>query len=119
MSQLFTSGSHSIRASVSASVLPMNIQGGFPLGLTGLISCCPKDFQESSPAPQFKSINSSILMVQPRQGTKKQRHHFADKGLIVRAMVFSVVMYRCESWTVTNGNSAVIRRGCRAGSLSF
>ena len=36
MSQLFTSGGQSIRA--SASVLPMNIQGCFPLGLTDLIS---------------------------------------------------------------------------------
>ena len=36
ISQLFTSGGQSIGA--SASVLPMNIQGWFPLGLTGLIS---------------------------------------------------------------------------------
>ena len=36
MSQLFASGSQSIGA--SASVLPMNIQSWFPLGLTGLIS---------------------------------------------------------------------------------
>ena len=38
MSQLFASGSQSIGASASASVLPINIQGWFPLGLTGLIS---------------------------------------------------------------------------------
>ena len=38
MSQPFTSGGQSIAASVSASVLPMNIQGWFPLGLTVLIS---------------------------------------------------------------------------------
>ena len=38
MSQLFTSGGQSIGASTSASVLPMNIQDWFPLGLTGLIS---------------------------------------------------------------------------------
>ena len=38
MSQFFASGGQSIRASASASVLPMNIQGQFPLGLTGLIS---------------------------------------------------------------------------------
>ena len=37
MSQLFTSGL-SIRASASASVLPMNIHGWFPLGWTDLIS---------------------------------------------------------------------------------
>ena len=35
--QLFSSGGQSIGASTSASVLPMNIQGIFPLGLTGLI----------------------------------------------------------------------------------
>ena len=38
VSQLFTSGSQSIGASALASVLPMNIQGWFPLGLTGLNS---------------------------------------------------------------------------------
>ena len=38
MSQLFVSGGHSIAASASASVLPMNIQDWFPLRLTGLIS---------------------------------------------------------------------------------
>ena len=42
-----------IGASALASVLPMNIQGWFPLGLTSVI------FLLSSPAPQFKSINSS------------------------------------------------------------
>ena len=32
---------------------------------------------------------------------KKQKHNFADKGLyIVKAMVFLVVMYECDSWTV-------------------
>ena len=38
MSRLFTSGGQSIGDSTSALVLPMNIQGQFPLGLTGLIS---------------------------------------------------------------------------------
>ena len=36
-SQLLASGGQNIGASTSASVLPMNIQGWFPLGLTGLI----------------------------------------------------------------------------------
>ena len=58
-SQLFASGGQSIGA--SASVLPMNIQGWFPLGLTDLISLSPGDSQESSPTPQLKSINSSAL----------------------------------------------------------
>ena len=37
---------------------------------------------------------------QPRQHIKKQRHYFANKGPLVKAMVFPVVMYGCESWTV-------------------
>ena len=37
MSQLFTSGGQRVEASASASVLPMNIQDWFSLGLTGLI----------------------------------------------------------------------------------
>ena len=38
MSQLFASGGQSIEVSASTSVLPMNIQGWFPLGLTISIS---------------------------------------------------------------------------------
>ena len=38
MSWLFASGVQSIEVLASASVLPMNVQGWFPLGLTGLIS---------------------------------------------------------------------------------
>ena len=37
-SQLFASGGQSTKASASATVLPMNIQDWFPLGLTGLTS---------------------------------------------------------------------------------
>ena len=39
VSQFFASGGQSIGVSASASVLPMNIQDWFPLGLTGWISC--------------------------------------------------------------------------------
>ena len=42
VSQLFTSGDQSITASASASVLPVNIQDWFRLGLTGLISLLSK-----------------------------------------------------------------------------
>ena len=40
---------------------------------------------------------------QPRQHIKKQRHYFANKDpciAIVKAVVFPVVMYGCESWTI-------------------
>ena len=37
---------------------------------------------------------------QPRQHVKKQRHYFATKVHLVKAMVFPVVMYGCDSWTM-------------------
>ena len=37
---------------------------------------------------------------QPRQHIKKQRHYFVNKVRLVKAMVFPVVRYGCESWTV-------------------
>ena len=37
---------------------------------------------------------------QPRQHIEKQRHYFANKVHLVKAMVFPVVVYGCASWTV-------------------
>ena len=59
-SWLFTSGGQSIGASASAAVLPVSSQDWFSLGMTWS-PCCPRDSQESSPTPPFKSINSSLL----------------------------------------------------------
>ena len=36
----------------------------------------------------------------PRQHIKKQRHYFETKVHLVKAMVFSIVMYGCKSWTL-------------------
>ena len=54
MSQLFTSDGQSIGTSVS--VRPMNTQGWFLWS-----PCSSRDSEESSPVPQVKSINSSVL----------------------------------------------------------
>ena len=43
---------------------------------------------------------------QLRQHIKKQRYYFANKGHLVKAMVFPVVMYRCEDWTMERRLSA-------------
>ena len=62
MSQLFAPGDQTIGVSASASVFPMNIYIGlisFRMGWLDLLD--PRDSQESSPTPQFKSINSSAL----------------------------------------------------------
>ena len=61
ISQLFAWSSQNIGVSASASVPPMNTQDWSPLGWTGWISLQSKGSQESSPTPQFKSINSSVL----------------------------------------------------------
>ena len=45
-------------------------------------------------APWKKSFDK------PRQYNKKQRYYFANKGRLVKAMVFPVVMYGCKSWTI-------------------
>ena len=46
---------------------------------------------------RLKRLSSSSSS---RQHIKKQRHHFPTKIGIVKAMVFPVVMYGCESWTI-------------------
>ena len=61
MSQLFTWGGQSTEVSALASFLPKNTQDLSPLEWTGWSPCSPRDSQESSPTPQFKSINSSVL----------------------------------------------------------
>jgi len=61
MSQFFVSGDQSIGASASASVLPVNSQGWFPLGWTGLISLQSKGLSRVFSNSKFKSINFSEL----------------------------------------------------------
>ena len=65
VSQLFTSNGQSIRASASAPVLPMNIQGWFPLGLT-----------------------SSILT---SKGLSSLLQHYSSKAWILQQLAFFIV----------------------------
>ena len=55
---LFESSNLRIRVSVSASVIPMNIQDWYPLGLTGLISLLPKRLRSLL---QCHNLKASIL----------------------------------------------------------
>ena len=97
---LFPSCGQSIRASGSASVLPVNIQGWFPLGLTGLIALQSKGLSRVLSKTtvwkyQFFSVhpylwsNSNTHIWQPGQHIKKQRHYFANKGLSSQGYGFS------------------------------
>ena len=65
MSQLFASGGQSVGVSASTSVLPKNIQGWFPVGLTGLISLQSKGlwrvfFNTAVQRHQFFGIQPSL-----------------------------------------------------------
>jgi len=63
MSLFFTSGGQSTGASASASILPMNMQDQFPLGLTGWISLQSKGLSRvfSSATIQKHQLFSSAL----------------------------------------------------------
>ena len=59
--RLFTSGGQTIGASGPASVLPMNIQGWCPLGLTGWISLLSKGLSRVFSSTTFRNINCLVL----------------------------------------------------------
>ena len=63
MSRLFPSDGRSTRASASVSVLPMNIQGWFPLGLTHFISLLSKELSGvfSSTIVQKRQFSLGLL----------------------------------------------------------
>ena len=54
---------------------------------------CSREIKKTL-APWKKSYD------QPRQYIKKQRHYLLTKVHLVKGMVFPVVMYGCESWTI-------------------
>ena len=57
---------------------------------------------------------------QPRQLIKKQRHHFANKGLSSQGMVLPVVMYGCEGWTLKKAeHQRMILLNCGVGEDSW
>ena len=83
MSQFFASGGQSIGVSASASVLPMNIQNWFPLGLTGLISL------------QSKGLSSLL-------------QHHGSKAWILRCSAFFIV--QLSHPYITTGKTIALTR---------
>ena len=92
VSQLFASGGQSIGASASAPVLPMNIQGWFALGLTGLISLFPGDSQESSPATQLESISCFFKLPKSQVYVCLYKYVWVSV-YILYACIYSVYVY--------------------------
>ena len=78
----------SIGASVSASVLPMNIQGWFPLGLTGLISWLPKETLKS--LLQHHNSKASILW-HSAFFTVQLSHPYMTTGKLIALTIWTFV----------------------------
>ena len=79
MSPFFASGGQSIEASPSVSVLPMNIQGWFPLGLSELI---------------LQSKGLSIQKYQfPSRGVRWRKENIPLKGKALRTTLISSILF--------------------------
>ena len=45
---------------------------------------------------------------QPRQHIQKQRHYFVNKVHLLKAIIFPVVIYGCESWIIQKAEHQII-----------
>ena len=98
MSWLFTSGGQSVGASVS--VLPMNIQGWFPLGLTSLISLQSKRLSRVFSVLQFKSFNSlATLKVKVKVKSLSRVWLFETPWTVAHLALLSMGFSRQEYWS--------------------
>ena len=85
----------------SSPIISWQIDGETVETVTDFIFLAPKSLQMVTAAMKLKyacSLEESDD--QPRQHIKKQRHYFVYKVHLVKAMVFPVVMYGCQSWTI-------------------
>ena len=87
-----------------------------------LFSWPPKSLQMVTAAMKLKDACSlEESYDKPRQWIKKRRHHFATKVHVIKAMVFQVVRYGCESWTTKKAEhwrTDAFKLGCWRNLLS-
>ena len=100
MTWFFTSRDQSIAASASASVVPMNTQGWFPLGLTGLILLQSKSFlqQQSSKASVQQSALFMVQLSHPYMTTGKTRA-WTLRSFVSKAMQCFCFLIHCIGWS--------------------
>ena len=90
MGQLFASGGQSIGASASASALPMTIPGGSAYQLINPLAYEIKRHLLLG----RKAMTNLDSILKSRDTTLPTKVH------LIKALVFPVVMYGCESWTI-------------------
>ena len=103
MSQLFISCGQSIGASVSVSVLPMNIQGWFPLGLTGFISLLFKGLSRvfsitTVQNHQFFSAQAFLWSNSHIQKWLLENHSFDYNDFCQQNVIYFIVLNYPISW---------------------
>ena len=86
-SQLFAWGGQSTGVSALESFLSKKSQGWSPSEWTGWISLQSRDSQESSPTPQFKSINSSALSGLHSPTITSIHDHWKNHSLVDRFLL--------------------------------
>ena len=85
----------------SGPIISWEINGETVETETGFVFLDSKITADGDCSPEIKiCLLLGRSFDQPRQHIKKQRHYFANKACLVKAMVFPVVMYGGESWTV-------------------
>ena len=94
---LFASDGHSIGVSNSALVLPMNIQGWFPLGLTGLISLLLKyTFSLASPSAQVLYPRSLLTSAPASRACslilRAEKHRIFQMRGVVRTILYPTMI---------------------------
>ena len=104
--RLFTSGGHIIGAVASASVLPMNIQGWFPLGLTGLISLQSKRLLQVFSGTTIRK--HQFFGTQPSLWSNSHLYVTTEKTIALTVWTFVDKVYR--SWEFCG--SSVVRTLC-------
>ena len=105
ISQFFTSGGRSIGASASASVLPMDIQGWFPLGLTSSISLHSKGLSRAISSTTLRK--HQFFGAQPFLWSNSHIHTWLlEKTIAVTIRTFSNGD-QMSIWTTVSGYSNI------------
>ena len=124
MSHLFASGGQNIGAPASASVLLMNIQDWFPLGLSGLISLQSKGLSRVFSNTSLKSMNFECLSFFPFKMAVEWRWFASFRGhdqeSVINLLGTHLITINCIP-SVANREEAtkLFRTGKRSHSLSI
>ena len=85
----------------SGPINSWQIDGETTETVTDFLVWTPKSLQIVTAVMKLKDVCSLMKSYdRPGQHVIKQRHYFANKGPSSQIMVFPVVMYECENWTV-------------------